>query len=259
VTGSLIWCPVTLPALPASFAGFQFHVQSITLEAASPLIGSTTRASNGVLCTVGNTGSLHHLDTMVVQEDLTGTLDGPGTVRRWVTATHVGNATEQITNLTIQRLLGTLAGGGAMAGGLIHDAGLTGCRTYHTTGRIQDIVAPGPDFPSGSTASYRMNLIVGGCMGTGGSITGSTISATCPANLSHQAGNTAVITAPVTIPPATSVSWTVTGTGIEVSETNGGLTLRAVAGGNPGAMTVTCTSITPAGKVVVSCTFYSVP
>jgi hypothetical protein len=49
--GTQPWTALTLPALPPSFAGFQFFCQSVTLTAAG--LGPTTRVSNGLRCVVG--------------------------------------------------------------------------------------------------------------------------------------------------------------------------------------------------------------
>lgn len=45
------WTALNLPALPPSFSGFQFYLQSATFTSSG--IGPTTRVSNGLKCTVG--------------------------------------------------------------------------------------------------------------------------------------------------------------------------------------------------------------
>jgi hypothetical protein len=49
---SLTWNVLTLPAATPWFVGFQFNVQSVTLDSSG--IGPTTRVSNGLKCTIGD-------------------------------------------------------------------------------------------------------------------------------------------------------------------------------------------------------------
>lgn len=52
---SVIWSPLTLPALPVSFVGFQFYVQSAVLGSSeNGAFGVGALTSNGLRCTIGS-------------------------------------------------------------------------------------------------------------------------------------------------------------------------------------------------------------
>lgn len=55
VGSSVTWSPLTLPALPVNFAGFEFYVQSTVLGTnQNAAFGTGALTSNGVRCTVGS-------------------------------------------------------------------------------------------------------------------------------------------------------------------------------------------------------------